>query len=203
MYEFGARAAEPGLQLVRDIDVRAGRAMPVHLKRGSKAVHGSKGQSWQPLLPFCKRTLPAWLKARGDFVLRREQEPYLFPSRTPGHCYTCQGTGMRKPLRGPKVPCHHCGGNGKRWGLSRYETSALIMPILEKANVEEGYRHPHVLRHSIITHLLDGGVAPTAIQDRVGHRLISTTLGYVKLTKEAVASLQNALGNLYDDEDKS
>jgi hypothetical protein len=46
-YEFGARTAEPGLQLLKDVDMRIGRARPAHLKAG-------KPPAWHMLMPFCR-----------------------------------------------------------------------------------------------------------------------------------------------------
>lgn len=201
-YEFGARAAEPGLQLVRDIDLRVGRARPMHLKSGA-------AKSWQPLLPFCKEALPLWLDQHRDAAVSTpEQKSYLFPSSVPGRCYTCKGTGKRTRLLnnkgkrspGEQVECHHCGGTSKRWGLSRFEVRDIISAVLREAKMPKGRQHPHVLRHSIITHLLDGGAPPKAIQDRVGHSALETTLGYAKLTKAATAALERAMNNVYGED---
>lgn len=200
MYEFGSRAAEPGLQLVKDIDIRSNRARPLHLKYGTD-------QEWHALLPFCRESLPKWLPVRQSYMTTAEQASALFPSRVPGHCYTCKGTGQRHILRQNKetkkrynaeaAKCHHCAGTGKRWGLSRYEVHVIVTAVLKGAGVPLGRRHPHVLRHSIITHLLEGGIAPAVVQDRVGHRLLSTTLEYARATKHAAAQLESALGHIY------
>jgi site-specific recombinase XerD len=197
-YEFGARAAEPGLQLLKDVDVRARRARPAHLK-------GGKAQAWHALLPFCREALPPWLTTRPTTIKKTEQQVCLFPSGAPGRCYTCQGTGKRTTLRrdgkrrfaGERVPCHHCGATGKRWGLSRQETYAIVSGVLTAAGMPVGRRHPHVLRHSIITHMLDGGTSPNVVQDRVGHKLLSTTLEYSKFTESAAADLEEQMEKVY------
>jgi integrase len=208
MYEFGARASEPGLQLVDDVDLRLKRAKAFHLKQSNQKPWPAVRQQaeWHALYPFCLAHMPAWLKMRPSMIIAQEQADYLFPSRVPGRCYVCQckgkhpilrreaGTGVRSP--GAIVPCVQCSGTGKRWGLSRFEAYAIVTSILEEAGVPKGYRHPHVLRHSVITHLLEGGLAPTAIQDRVGHSTLEMTLSYARATKragaEAVAALTKA-----------
>jgi integrase len=200
LYEFGSRASEPGLQTVDDVDLRAGRARPRHLKGGAAA-------DWQILLPFCREALPPWLRARQAFVLQPQQAKLLFPSGGAGKCYACQGTGERTRLmrekgtgrrfEGDGVPCHHCGATGERWGISRAEVHRLVRGVLLEAKVPEPLCYPHVLRHSIITHLLEGGMPATAVQERVGHRSLSSTLGYAKATALVGEQMQQALKKVY------
>lgn len=201
MYEFGARAAEPGLLLLKDVDLRSRRARPTHLKSG-------QAQDWHSLLPYCRKRLPLWLEERGPYIQVPQQQDYMFPSGTPGRCYTCKGSGQRPVLRLDKktgkrknaehIPCHHCTATGKRWGLSRFEVHNMVGSILKESGAP--HHHPHVLRHSIITHLLEGGMTATVIQDRVGHRNLSTTLGYAHATKAAAAQLESALSDVYGED---
>lgn len=195
-YEFGARTAEPGMQLLRDVDLANGRARPLHLK-------GGKQQSWHYLMPFCTEALPAWLDARQIKML--EQSPYLFPSASPGMCYTCGGTGKRakqmrdgkRRFKGDLVPCHHCNETGKRWGLDRREVYNIVAPVLREAGMRKGSRHPHTLRHSIITHMLNAGVDSQEIQNRVGHRRLETTLSYARATESAKAEVVGKMWKVY------
>jgi len=205
LYEFGARAAEPGLQLVKDVDLRGARARIVHLKTAAPIEGSIHGKEWDSLLPFCRRLLPLYMQVHAHHVLEKPQAVYLFPSRSPGDCCTCLGTGKRKAMKDKawvKAHCHHCGGSGKRWGITRHDVYHFVTVTLAKAGVPEGFRHPHVLRHSVVSHLLDGEVAPTVIQERVGHRFLSTTLGYMRTTKAARSRLEGALKGLYDGGEK-
>ncbi len=211
MYEFGARASEPGLQLLADVDTHSLRARPVHLKSGTDVRTGSVTKAdWHALLPFCRATLPKWLDARPRYIKNDAQKIALFPSAIVGHCYACHGSGQRPILRRREdgkrehegtAKCHHCSGTGKRPGIARQEVYTIITTVLEQSGAPEGRRHPHVLRHSIITHLLEGGTPPNIVQDRVGHSSLLTTLEYVRATKGAAAKLAGALKGLYDGEE--
>lgn len=208
-YEFGARTAEPGMQLLRDVDLPNNRARPVHLKGGAT-------KAWHFLLPYCQEALPMWLRERPQQQpLPREQgfASCLFPSAFPGKCYICSGTGQRpkqmrlpngKREKGPLMPCHHCSETGQRWGMDRREVYNVVAPVLRAAGVPKGRQHPHTLRHTIITQMLNSGVEPKVIQDRVGHRQLSTTLTYVKATDKARAEVVDKMKWLYnEDEDRS
>lgn len=199
MYEFGARGAEPGLQLLKDVDMRRSVARPTHLKQG-------KQPAWHRLLPFCREALPEWLDARSVYVKRPEHALYLFPSSIEtGRCYTCAGTGKRpilkregkKRFRSGTEPCHHCNETGKRWGIDRREVYEIVRAVLERAGMPAGRRHPHVLRHSIITHMLEGGAPPAMVQDRVGHKHQTTTLEYARTTQAAIDELEARMSKVY------
>jgi integrase/recombinase XerD len=84
-----------------------------------------------------------------------DDNPYLFTSRQSGH----------RPLSASTV-----------YGLfSRYATAAGIAAERQ---------HPHVLRHSIATHLLDAGWDISDVQDWIGHREIASTQVYAKITNK-------------------
>lgn len=198
MYEFGARAAEPGLQRVADVDLYSKRAKPMHLKSG-------RAKEWFALLPFTREAMPLWLDVRPAAVQVREQGPYLFPSERPGKCETCNGTGKRPILRREghrrfkdgTLPCHHCDSTGKRWGVSRFEVYATVKGVMKDAGIPDGRSHPHVLRHSIVTHLLDSGVPPASIQKIVGHKNVETTLSYAQATQAAARAIETAMLDIY------
>lgn len=79
----------------------------------------------------------------------------------------------------------------KQKPISRQMLHTLMAEYANRAGWPENLAHPHVLRHSIATHLSERGVDVLAIKDWLGHRSITSTQIYAQITnarRDAVAS---------------
>ena len=113
-----------------------------------------------PVPGEAKRALRRWLDTRRHAGVRAEP---LFPS-----------------LRVPK------GGAPRRLDprdvRRRLHRRALEAGVLERV-------HPHRLRHSYATHLLDMGADLRAIQELLGHASLSTTQKYTAVSAERLVAV--------------
>jgi len=93
-----------------------------------------------------------WLKARSKFK-NSEVNPYLFISRK-------SGAGMITM-------------QAIQWAMLRYS---------QQAGIKRDKSHPHVLRHTAAVRLLMAGGDVYTVQDCLGHRNITSSMKYLKLS---------------------
>lgn len=77
-----------------------------------------------------------------------------------------------------RVFLNHLGGPLTRMGFWK-----ILRKRLDQAGLAAEY-HPHSLRHSFATHLLEGGASLRAVQEMLGHADISTTQIYTHVDRE-------------------
>jgi integrase/recombinase XerD len=66
--------------------------------------------------------------------------------------------------------------------LTRAGAFLILRGLAAKAGLEPERVHPHVLRHSFATHLLEGGADLRSVQEMLGHADLATTEIYTHVT---------------------
>jgi integrase/recombinase XerD len=72
--------------------------------------------------------------------------------------------------------------NAKGGGLTRAGAFLILRGLAEKAGLEPARVHPHLLRHSFATHLLEGGADLRSVQELLGHADLGTTELYTHVS---------------------
>lgn len=82
--------------------------------------------------------------------------------------------------------------------LSRVQFFRCFQRIAESAGLPSEKRHPHVLKHSLASHLVAGNANLALIRQALGHRSIGSTMAYIGTTDaQAAEALQRALMGLF------
>lgn len=101
---------------------------------------------------------------------RPGRSPYLFPNP-----------------RDPKYP------------LDRFDVYRWWQAACERADVPKPLRHPHVLKHSIATHMFDRGDDIYFIQQWLGHKKLENTQVYAELAGKRLGTGQQVMRKLMEE----
>ncbi len=72
--------------------------------------------------------------------------------------------------------------NARGGPLTRAGVFYLLRRLAERAGLEPARVHPHLLRHSFATHLLEGGADLRSVQEMLGHADLATTQVYTHVS---------------------
>jgi integrase/recombinase XerC len=107
---------------------------------------------------------------------KQRRVPLGEPAKEALAAYLSGGRPEMAPTDGPDVAAAWFNQRGKRL------TPRDVRRILDKRS--ENPTHPHALRHSFATHLLDGGADLRSVQELLGHADVATTQIYTHVSKE-------------------
>ena len=72
--------------------------------------------------------------------------------------------------------------NAQGGPLTRAGAFLIVRRLAERAGLDPERVHPHLLRHSFATHLLEGGADLRSVQEMLGHADLSTTELYTHVS---------------------
>ncbi|HEU4533181.1 MAG TPA: tyrosine recombinase XerC [Polyangiaceae bacterium] len=109
----------------------------------------------------------------------------LVPVGPPALAAVAAWLGRRGELARPgePTPALFLGPRGRRLGVRRVQELVQRYGALGAARPD---LHPHALRHTCATHLLEGGADLRAIQEILGHASLSTTQRYTHVSVDAL-----------------
>ncbi|WP_419883822.1 tyrosine recombinase XerC [Peribacillus sp. B-H-3] len=139
------------------------KLLDLDFSMGTVLVHGKgKKDRYVPIGSFASEALTKYIQ---------NSRPELMSSKAKTHPY------LLVNFRGDPLTAR---------GL-RY----ILNGVIKKA-AGEGKLHPHMLRHSFATHLLNNGADLRTVQELLGHSKISSTQIYTHVTKEQLRKVYNA-----------
>lgn len=82
--------------------------------------------------------------------------------------------------------------------LDRTQFFRNFQRLAESAGLPVDKRHPHVLKHSLASHLVAGNANLALVRQALGHRSINSTMQYIGTSdSQAAEALQKALMSLF------
>ena len=68
--------------------------------------------------------------------------------------------------------------------ISTATIALLFKKYAQVAGLPEEKQHVHILRHSIAVHLMNAGLDLADVQDWLGHKAVTSTIVYAKITNK-------------------
>ncbi|MCK4647353.1 tyrosine-type recombinase/integrase [Candidatus Pacearchaeota archaeon] len=84
---------------------------------------------------------------------------------------------------------------GPKGKLTDRNIQKIVKNVAKKVGIDKEV-HPHTLRHSFATHLLENGIDIRMIQELLGHADLSTTQIYTHISTEELKKISSPIDNL-------
>ena len=96
----------------------------------------------------------------------------------------------------PKSPVPYLFISRRGKAVSRSQFFRIFQSIAKRAGLSPEKCHPHILKHSVGTHLANAGMPVQVIQSRLGHRNIQNTMKYLQVSSAFVdRAFESAIAN--------
>jgi len=92
--------------------------------------------------------------------------------------------------------------SGRKGRLTERNLQKIVQKAAKKAGIQKSV-HPHTLRHSFATHLLESGIDIRMIQELLGHADLSTTQIYTHISNEELKKIKSPIDNLMKKENEN
>ena len=178
MYETGMRREEPGV-------LRLSYAEELH--KGLLYVFRGKGSKddRQKLSDVCRDALLEWIQHLYPEKKRRSGDMFMFP----GVVHAGMGESIEIPGRSRRPVLQK--------GMSGRQVYNIFSYLADVAKIPLEVRHPHVLKHSRVQHLLNAGFAANISVDKlyqsianlIGHAAARTTIEHYSVATSAEKEL--------------
>lgn len=167
LYSAGLRVSEAVRLKASDLD----------FPRGVGWVRRGKGGKDRPFI--IAQTLRPCLELQARRASERGAQSYIFEGRKSSRGR--MGAGVRQ--------------SGETTHLSARSVQEIVKAATKKADILKNV-HPHSLRHSFATHLIENGYDVCAVQPILGHSSAETTLNYLHMAAPALLSVRSPYDEL-------